>query len=141
MTSKQVQVVKDYFKHCVDGKQTHRIGEYFAENTMIHRPDCNKIINGLSEFEAMLKVHVTERYESLETTFQKVVEDGHQVVVALTHRAKGADEWKGYQLNGKNVTWTSLTYFRFNDEGKVVEEIVERNELSMALQLGLNLTS
>ncbi|CAI8781771.1 hypothetical protein EMIT0P12_10943 [Pseudomonas sp. IT-P12] len=39
--------------------------------------------------------------------------------------------------NGKSLTWTALTYFRFNEEGKVIEEIVERNELFMAKQLGI----
>ena len=39
-------------------------------------------------------------------------------------------------LPGKPVgPWTALTYFQFNPEGKVVEEIVERNELFMAKQL------
>lgn len=140
MESKQVKAIRGYFQHCVDGKQTHRVGEFFSEDAVIYRPDCKREIRGLSEFESMLKTHVTDRYESLETTFQKVVEDGLQVVVSLTHEAKGADQWKGFELGGENVTWTSLTYFRFNDKGKVVEEIVERNELNMALQLGLHLT-
>ncbi|MEZ9424723.1 ester cyclase [Vibrio lentus] len=140
MTSKQVQTVKDYFKFCVDGKETNRVGEFFAEDALIHRPDCGKTLRGLVQFEAKLKSCVTERYESVETSFQRIVEGGDQVVVALTHKAKNANTWMGFDVTGKDLTWTSLTYFRFNKEGKVIEEIVERNELSMATQLGLQVT-
>ena len=61
--SKNVQVVMDYFQFCVDGKQTSRVGEFFAENTVIHRPDCDQPLQGLVDFEAKLKACVTERYE------------------------------------------------------------------------------
>lgn len=138
--SKNVQVVMDYFQFCVDGKQTSRVGEFFAENTVIHRPDCDQPLQGLVDFEAKLKACVTERYEHVTTSFQKIIEDNDQVVVALTHKASNSNVWKGFDVNGQNVTWTSLTYFRFNAEGKVVEEIVERDELHMATQLGLRLT-
>ncbi|MEZ9681890.1 ester cyclase [Vibrio splendidus] len=137
MTSKNVQTIKDYFKHCVDGKATELVSQYFDENALIHRPDCGQTLVGLVDFEAKLKSCVTERYESLETTFQRIVESGNEVVVALTHKAKNANTWLGFDVSGKDVTWTSLTYFKFNEEGKIIEEIVERNELSMARQLGV----
>lgn len=133
----KLATIKNYFAFCVDGKDVERVGEFFAENVMIHRPDCPEPLCGLDIFKKMLREHVTERYESITTTFQKVVVDDKQVVVALTHVAKGSNTWKGQDVTGKDVTWTSLTYFCFNNEGKVVEEIVERNELHMAKQLGL----
>ncbi|MCG9661242.1 ester cyclase [Vibrio mediterranei] len=139
MTSKQVQTIKDYFEFCVDGKATERVGEYFAADALIHRPDCGTTLRGLEEFEAKLKSCVTERYESVKTTFQRVIETEGEVVVALTHKAENSNTWMGFDVSGKDVTWTSLTYFRFNNEGKIIEEIVERNELSMANQLGLHL--
>lgn len=137
MTSKQVQTVKDYFKHCVDGKATEIVGKYFAQDALIHRPDCGQTLVGLVEFEAKLKSCVTERYESIDTTFQRIVESGNEVVVALTHEAKNCNTWLGFDVSGKDVTWTSLTYFKFNNDGKIIEEIVERNELSMARKLDL----
>lgn len=130
-------VINNYFMYCVDGKDVERVGEYFAEDVVVHRPDCSEPLKGLTLFKEMLREHVTDRYESIMTTFQKVVVDDDQVVVGLTHVAKGANTWKGHDVSGKNVTWTSLTYFRFNAEGKIIEEIVERNELNMAKQLGL----
>ncbi len=42
MESKQVQTIRNYFKICVDGKATERVGEFFAEDALIHRPDCGK---------------------------------------------------------------------------------------------------
>ena len=140
MTSKQVQTVKDYFTFCVDGKATDRVGEFFAEDALIHRPDCGNTLKGLIEFEAKLKSCVTERYESIETSFQRIVEAGDQVIVALTHSAKNANTWMDFDVSGKDLTWTSLTYFRFNEAGKIIEEIVERNELNMATQLGLKIS-
>lgn len=91
----------------------------------------------MAPFKAALRANVTDRYESIHTTFQKEVVTSDTVVVALTHMAKGSNSWHGFDVTGKDVTWTSLTYFRFGDDGKIIEEIVERNELFMAKQLGI----
>ncbi|WP_211162403.1 MULTISPECIES: ester cyclase [Citrobacter] len=80
---------------------------------------------------------MTDRYETIVTTFQKEIVADDQVVVALTHMATGFNTWQGCDVSGRDVTWTSLTYFRFNTSGKIVEEIVERNELNMVRQLGI----
>ncbi|TVU59212.1 ester cyclase [Vibrio atlanticus] len=140
MESNQVKAIRNYFKFCVDGKNTERVGEFFHPDLKIHRPDCKEPISDLTNFECKLRECVTERYDSINTTFQKIVESGLEVVVALTHHAKNSNSWKGFDVSGLDVQWTSLTYFRFDDSGMIVEEIVERNELVMALQLGLELT-
>ena len=51
--------------------------------------------------------------------------------------AQRSNTWKGYDVTGKDLSWTSLTYFKFNSDGLIIEEIVERDELSMAQQLGI----
>ncbi|WET39358.1 ester cyclase [Citrobacter enshiensis] len=135
-----IEVVKAYFKYCVDGKDVERVSEFFSEDVVNHRPDCPAPLVGLEVFKKGLRDNVTDLYDSIVTTFQKEIVDGDQVVVALTHVARGSNTWKGFNVEGKDVTWTSLTYFRFNNEGKVVEEIVERNELHMSHQLGLVLS-
>jgi len=84
-----------------------------------------------------LSANVLERYKTIKTTFSKEVVTDDVVVVALTHCATGSNTWHGFNVEGKSLTWTALTYFRFNNEGKVIEEIVERNELFMAKQLGI----
>nr|BFD42052.1 hypothetical protein FFPRI1PSEUD_35510 [Pseudomonas sp. FFPRI_1] len=132
-----LQVVKSYFEVCVDGKDVERVSEFFAADVVIHRPDCSLPIVGLEPFKSALRFNVTDRYESIHTTFQKEVVTADTVVVALTHEAKGSNTWHGYDVTGKGLTWTSLTYFRFGTDGKIVEEIVERNELFMAKQLGI----
>lgn len=93
-----IEVVKAYFKYCVDGKDVERVSEFFTEDVVIHRPDCPAPLVGLEVFKKGLRENVTDLYDSIVTTF------------------------------------------RFNNEGKVVEEIVERNELHMSHQLGLVLS-
>ncbi len=132
-----LDVVKAYFKYCVDGKDVERVNEFFDENVVIHRPDCPGPLVGLEVFKKGLRENVTDRYEAIVTTFQKEVVADDQVVVALTHVTTGSNTWNGFDVSGRDVTWTSLTYFRFNTSGKIVEEIVERNELNMARQLEL----
>lgn len=46
---------------------------------------------------------MTERYESVETTFQRIVESGNEVVVALTHKAKNSNTWLGFDGQGCNM--------------------------------------
>lgn len=130
-------MVKAYFKYCVDGKDVERVIKFFDENVVIHRPDCPEPLVGLEVFKKGLRDNVTDRYETIVTTFQKEIVADDQVVVALTHMATGPNTWKGFDASGRYVTRTSLTYFRFNTSEKIVEEIVERNELNMARQLGI----
>lgn len=132
-----LETVKNYFKHCVDGKNVDRVDEYFAADVVVHRPDVPQPIVGVDAFKLALRHNVTDRYETIQTTFSKEVVTEDVVVVALTHVATGSNTWHGFDVAGKDVTWTALTYFRFDGEGKVVEEIVERNELVMARQLGI----
>jgi len=134
---KNLETVRNYFANCVDGKAVDRVGEYFADDVIVHRPDVAEPIVGVAKFKHALRSNVTDRYETIKTTFSKEVVTEDVVVVALTHRATGSNVWHGFDVAGKPVTWTALTYFRFNPEGKVVEEIVERNELFMAKQLGI----
>lgn len=135
--SKNIDTVINYFKYCVDGKDVERVGEYFSDELCIFRPDCEAPITSIEQFKRSLSACVVDRYESIETSFQKIMASEDEVFVALTHVAKGSNTWKGFDVAGKDVTWTALTYFKFNAEGKVVEEIVERNELAMAKQLGI----
>lgn len=137
MSVKNLDTVKNYFKYCVDGKDAERVYEYFDDNVVVHRPDCEAPIGGLENFKRALSANVLDRYQTIETTFSKEVVTDDVVVVALTHRATGSNTWHGFNVEGKSLTWTALTYFRFNEEGKVIEEIVERNELFMAKQLGI----
>lgn len=137
MSVKNLDAVKDYFKYCVDGKNVERVSEYFDVDVVVHRPDCDAPIVGLENFKRALSANVIERYKTIKTTFSKEVVTGDVVVVALTHSATGSNTWHGFNVEGKSLTWTALTYFRFNEEGKVIEEIVERNELFMAKQLGI----
>lgn len=132
-----LDVVKAYFKYFVDGKDVERVNEFFDENVVIHRPDCPGLLVGLEVFKKGLRENVTDRYKTIVTTFQKEVVADDQVVAALTHVATGSNTWNGFDVSDRDVTWTSLTYFRFNTSGKIVEEIVERTELNMARQLEL----
>ena len=132
-----LDTVRSYFSICVDGKDVDRVGEFFDEHVVVYRPDAPAPIIGLESFKNALRVNVTDRYESIKTSINKEVVADQVVVVALKHEAKGSNVWHGFNVKGKNVTWTALTYFRFNEQGLVIEEIVERNELYMAKQLGI----
>ncbi|MDN7676475.1 ester cyclase [Burkholderia oklahomensis] len=137
MNKDNLDTVASYFKYCVDGKDADRVLEYFDANVVVHRPDCDAPIRGVENFKRALIENVIDRYDSIHTTFSKEIVTDDVVVVHLTHVARGSNTWHGFNVQGKDVTWTALTYFRFNDAGKVVEEIVERNELFMAKQLGI----
>ena len=134
---KNLETVKKYFSICVDGKDINRVSEFFADDVIVHRPDVSEPIVGLEKFKRALRDNVTDRYRSIRTTFSREVATDDVVVVALKHEAKGSNSWHGFNVEGKDVSWTALTYFRFNSAGMVVEEIVERNELYMAKQLGI----
>ena len=81
--SNNLETVKKYFDHCVDGKMVDRVGEYFADDVIVHRPDVPEPIVGVEKFKDALRKNVTDRYETIVTTLSKEVVTDDVVVVAL----------------------------------------------------------
>lgn len=53
-----------------------------------------------------------------------------------TGRETNQGTWWGVPGTGKVLTLTGVTFSRVNSEGKVVEEWIQGNELSVLLQIG-----
>src|SRR6516164_6185181 len=56
-----------------------------ATRLIVHRPDVPEPIVGVEKFKDALRKNVTDRYETIVTTFSKEVVTDDVVVVALTH--------------------------------------------------------
>jgi len=58
---RNLETVKNYFANCVDGKAVDRVGEYFADDVIVHRPDVAEPIVGVEKFKHALRSNVTDR--------------------------------------------------------------------------------
>ena len=75
-------------------------------------------------------------FPDLNTTIEDIFADGDKVAVRHTYRGTHRAPWMGIPPTGKAVTVTATDLYHMRD-GKIVEEWVEMNLLSLLQQLGV----
>lgn len=131
--------VRRYFEEVLDQGKLEVLDQLFAENIVFHRGDFAAPVLGLA---GMRKIAggVQERYTSFKTTLHHLVAEGDMVACRLSHDAVHRDYWKSrlgtHQLAGQPIQWYAHAHFRLLG-GKIVEEWVTRDELGMALSVGV----
>jgi hypothetical protein len=125
----------------VSGEHPEEVGSYFdTENFAFHGPDgFDSDYAGLSEFFAAVRNAFDDR------TIRRgiVVAEGDLIacqtwiegtfVRPFTHSPVGTVE-----PNGARVVWDLINIFRFDDEGRLVEEFVRSDNRSFLRGLGVD---
>jgi hypothetical protein len=125
----------------VSGENPEEVGSYFdTENFAFHGPDgFDSDYTGLSEFFAAVRTAFDDR------TIRRgiVVAEGDLIacqtwiegtfVRPFTHSPVGTVE-----PNGARVVWDLINIFRFDDEGRLVEEFVRSDNRSFLRALGVD---
>ncbi|MDP6174619.1 MAG: ester cyclase [Rhodospirillales bacterium] len=132
-------VVRRYFEEVLDQGRIELLDELFSDDIVFHRGDYADPVTGLAGMRQVVG-SVRERYGEFTTTLHHMAAEGDLVACRLSHETVHLDYWKSrigtHQLAGKPIRWTAHAHFRLLD-GKVVEEWVERDELGMALSVGV----
>jgi predicted SnoaL-like aldol condensation-catalyzing enzyme len=133
-------IARRYFSEMVDKRSDKLLEELWTEDCVVHRPEVSATIKGREAFRHAFN-RVVGPYSEFRTVIQDIVAENDLVVCHLAHRVvhRGGD-WTSRLgshavLEGKVVTWSSVTMFRIRD-GKIAEEWVCRDELGMLIQLG-----
>lgn len=122
----------------VSGDDQAEVDSYFAEEFRFHGPDgFESDYAGLTDYFGSIRAAFDDR------TIRRgiMVVEGHQVACQtwiegtfareLTHSPVGP-----LPPNGQRVVWDLINIFRFDDEGRLVEEWVRTDARSFLRQLG-----
>ncbi|HVN22668.1 MAG TPA: ester cyclase [Syntrophorhabdales bacterium] len=137
--SHQKAIVRRYFEEVLDKRKIELLGDLFAADCIIHRPEMAEPIKGIEAFRQVL-ARILDVYSGFSTTIHDLIEEDDRVACRLSHKAVNRGEWASrigrHAVAGKEVAWQAIAIFRF-EEGKIAEEWVSRDELGMLIQLGV----
>ena len=131
--------VRRYFEEALDKRNLEVLDEIVAADCVIHRPEAQEPIRGLTSFKQVLG-RILQVYSEFRTTIHDVIAEDDRVACRLNHRAVNRGEWTSrlgrHDVAGKPVNWSAIAIFRIRD-GKIAEEWVSRDELGMLIELGV----
>jgi predicted ester cyclase len=138
-TASHKATVRRYFEEAVDKRNLDVLDEIVATDCLIHRPEAQEPIRGLSAFKQALG-RILEVYSEFSTTIHDLIAEDDRVACRLSHRAVNRGEWTSrlgrHDVAGKPVSWPAIVIFRFREQ-KIAEEWVSRDELGMLIELGV----
>ena len=132
-------IVRRYFGEALDKRKLDVLDEIVTIDCLIHRPETQEPIRGLTAFKQCLE-GILQVYSEFNTTIHDLIAEDDRVACRLSHRAVNRGEWTSrlgrHDVAGKPVSWPAIAIFRFR-EGKIAEEWVSRDELGMLIELGV----
>ena len=138
-TASHKATVRRYFKEALDKRNLDVLDEIVAIDCLIHRPEAQEPIRGLTAFKQVLG-NILQVYSEFSTTIHDLIAEDDRVACRLSHRAVHRDIWTSrlgrHDVTGKPVKWPAIAIFRFRN-GKIAEEWVSRDELGMLIELGV----
>lgn len=138
-TASHKATVRRYFKEALDKRNLDVLDEIVAIDCLIHRPEAQEPIRGLTAFKQVLG-NILQVYGEFSTTIHDLIAEDDRVACRLSHRAVNRDIWTSrlgrHDVAGKPVNWSAIAVFRFR-HGKIAEEWVSRDELGMLIELGV----
>jgi len=138
-TASNKATVRRYFEEALDKRKLEILDKIVAIDCLIHRPEAQEPIRGLTAFKQALG-RILQVYSEFSTTIHDLIAEDDRVACRLSHCAVNRGEWTSrlglHDVAGKPVSWPAIVIFRFHD-GKIAEEWVSRDELGMLIQLGV----
>jgi steroid delta-isomerase-like uncharacterized protein len=108
--------------------------ELLAENFVLHNPP-QKVVPDKEGYKQWVSM-TTATFTTIESRVEDIIAEGDKVVIRWTYVSKHEGEYMGIPPTGKQITTTGISIDRF-EEGKIVEECIEMDELGMMQQLGV----
>jgi predicted ester cyclase len=138
-TESNKATVRLYIEEVLDKGNLALLDEIVATDCIIHRPELQEPLRGITAFRQALE-RILQVYSEFHTTIHDLIAEDDRVTIRLSHRTVNRGEWTSrlgrHDVAGKPVSWSAITIFRFHD-GKIVEEWVCRDELGMLIELGV----
>ena len=131
-TASYKAILRRYFEEALDKRKLEILDEIVAIDCLIHRPETQQPITGLTAFKQCLE-GILQVYSEFSTTIHDLIAEDDRVACRLSHRAVNRGEWNSrlgrHDVSGKPVSWPAIAVFRFRD-GRIAEEWLSRDELA-----------
>jgi predicted ester cyclase len=132
-------VVQRFFEECIDGGNSKLVAELFAPNCVIYRPELDTPMIGVDAVTKFVE-GVADLFDEVRTELHLIFAEDDYVATRLSHNVVFKQDWVtrlgSHHVIGKPVDWAANVIFKFSGD-KIIEEWIERDELSMHYKLGL----
>jgi ketosteroid isomerase-like protein len=130
-------IVKLYFEE-LDAGNAEAARDLFSEDCRIYRPEQMAPLIGADAIHNIV-LGTRKLYTEFRTKVHDMIQEGDRVAIRLTHRAVCRGHWNtrigSFDCSGKPITWDAIVIFVLAN-GRITEEYVMRDELSMLLNVG-----
>jgi steroid delta-isomerase-like uncharacterized protein len=130
-TTRNEELVKGVFAEVFNGRDLHRIDDYFMPE---YRHDA-PISAGRDSFKAFM-ASVLDAFPDFEGTLEDVVSASDKVVCRSVWRGTQRGPLLGIPATGRSVEYGVIEIFRIED-GRIAEHWQQSDTLTMFQQLGL----
>jgi steroid delta-isomerase-like uncharacterized protein len=133
------QVVRRFMDECWNQGKTDSVRELMSENCRHHDPVFPSLTSGADN----VKRHITtcrNGFPDLKFSIDDTIAERNEVVIHWTARGSHKGQFLGMAPTNKNATVSGTSIFRI-ENGKIAEQWVDWNLLSMMEQLGVASTT
>jgi hypothetical protein len=136
--------IERYFHEALDGRNYNYIAELFAPDGVQYFPGLPPIRGNTTMVTAMNALLGPSK--SFKTTVKAILVQGNQVMASIEHvmvygpsgkfKTQPGVQPEFLDLGGKTITWKAMALFIFDDNGRVLEEYINRDDVGIYLQGG-----
>ena len=112
------------------------VDELLADNFILQNPpqDVIPTKDGYKEWIGM----IGSVFSVVETTLDDIIAEGDKVVIRWTYTSTLKSEYMGIPPSDNQIIMTGMSIDRF-ENGKIVEEWIEMDQLGMMMQMGMEI--
>jgi steroid delta-isomerase-like uncharacterized protein len=111
------------------------VDEIFANKYLSHQPDGSVLQRTPEDVKKFVREYRSALSE-IENTIEAMIGEGDKVLNRWSLEATHTGEFRGIPATGKRISVRGMVFFRFSEEGKVVESWDNFDQLGMMRQLG-----
>jgi steroid delta-isomerase-like uncharacterized protein len=131
----EAATARRFIAEILDSGDWSHADEVLAPDVVMYHPSSPEPIRGLEAVQGFLGVFRTGMPD-LGLTVEDVTADGERVAARWSARGTHTGEMFGIPPTGNRIEIHGISFFRFVD-GKIAEDWVEENTLSVLQQLGV----
>ncbi len=119
-------------------KDLSAVDTYFAES-IIRKVNGVNLATSKNELAANMQVYFTG-FPDLEIQMDNMISDGNEIYLSWTITGTNTGDFGDLPPTGKKIKISGITRMDFDQEGKITNEEVYYNELSLLQQMGHTLS-
>jgi len=118
-----------------------KLRDYYAEDYLFHGPGGDLRFDGLAAYFASLRA----AFSNMRLAREQIIADGKYLAARTTFAGNFTSLFTFSPIGpveptGQHVEWEVIHTFRYDDDGRLAEEWVQADSLSLLAKLGVTVT-